>query len=206
MLLNDDCNNNKALDAKNSRKDFNDYYSLLIVKIAQEKSKSAFQELYLEFFPRIKSFLRSLKVEYEALDDLSQDVMVTIWRKAHQYDAEKSAPVTWIFTITRNRFIDTHIRKRKHNLTEQDASFFMSDADNPFQNLERINQYQIIKDAIKNLPPEQNDLIKMAYFYEKTHVEIAHETKLPLGTIKSRLRIALNNLRKHIGIKKFTDC
>ncbi|MFT6072373.1 MAG: RNA polymerase sigma-70 factor (ECF subfamily) [Alphaproteobacteria bacterium] len=188
------------------KKKYNIYYSSLITDIAENASRSAFKELYSEFYPRIKSYLRSLKVNPEVIDDLAQDVMATIWRKAEQYNAEKAAPITWIFTISRNRFIDTYIRKKKHTFTEQDASFFMNDADDPSENLNRINNHTLLIDALKKITPEQANLIKMVYFQEKTHNEVADATNLPLGTVKSRIRTALASLRKYIAVKEFKDC
>ena len=94
------------------------YFSSLIIKIGVEKEKQAFKELYQEFYPRIKSYLHSLKISHEHVNDLAQDVMMSVWRKAAQYNPKKSAPVTWIFTIARNRFIDTHIRKKRGSYEE----------------------------------------------------------------------------------------
>lgn len=182
------------------------YFSELIVRVGSHKERSAFKELYQEFYPRIKSYLRSLKVTPEAIEDLAQDVMMSVWRKAEQYNPDKAAPVTWIFTIARNRFIDTHIRKKKYNFTEQDASFFMNDIDDPSENLHRKTNYNIIADALKKLSPEHAELIKMVYFQELTHNSVSEVINLPLGTVKSRIRTALSHLRKHIHIKDFKDC
>jgi len=187
------------------KKQYNIYFSSLITKIADIECRDAFKELYHEFYPRIKSYLRSLKVDPEVIDDLAQEVMAVIWRKAVQYNPDKSAPITWIFTISRNLFIDKYIRKKKHNFTEQDASFFMNDIDDPFENFNRTTKSSVLLNALKKLPSHQAELIKMVYFQEKTQVEVSEILELPLGTVKSRTRAALANMRKIISVDSFKD-
>lgn len=187
------------------KKQYNQYYSQLITAVACSESKEAFKEIYKEFYPRVKSYLRLLNAPYEILDDLAQEIMGGVWKKAYQYNSDKAAPITWIFTIARNKFIDTHLRKKQHHFTEEDASFFMSDIENPHHHLERINMNNHLLKAVKQLSPEYLELIKMAYFQEKTHREIAETLSIPLGTVKSKLRKSLDMLRSFIAISNFEN-
>ena len=184
---------------KEERIIYNRKYSELIIQIAENHSKSAFAEVFKEFYPRVKSYLSSLSVDYERVDDVTQDVMTTIWRKANQYDATKAAPVTWIFTIARNRYIDVCIRKKNHKFSEEDAGFFMIDLEEPDVSLARVQNQEVVQDVIEKLPDTHIELVKMAYFRDYSHREISEKTGLPLGTVKSRLRVALQKMRKFLG-------
>ena len=184
---------------KQQRIIYNQKYSELIVRIAEDHSKEAFAAVFKEFYPRVKSYLSSLSVNYERVDDIAQDVMSTIWRKAYQYDAKKAAPVTWIFTIARNRYIDVCVRKKNHQFSAEDASFFMVDLEEPDIVLARSQNQEVVDNVIHQLPETHIDLVKMAYFKDYSHREISEKTGLPLGTVKSRLRVALQKMRKFLG-------
>ncbi|MEM6604009.1 MAG: sigma-70 family RNA polymerase sigma factor [Pseudomonadota bacterium] len=185
--------------AKDDRVKYNELYSGLITEIGQNHDKDAYKRVFKEFYPRVKSYLASLGIDHEKLDDIAQDVMTTIWRKAHQYDVSKAAPVTWIFTIARNRYIDACIRKKNHNFTEQDASYFMVEFEDPDVSYSRLNNQEIIQDMLKKLPETQLELVKMAYFKDYSHREISEIMGWPLGTVKSRLRVALQKMKKLLG-------
>lgn len=184
---------------KEKRIIYNRKYSEYIVSIAEDHSKAAFAEVFKEFYPRVKSYLSSLSVDYQRVDDIAQDVMTTIWRKAYQYDSTKAAPVTWIFTIARNRYIDVCVRKKNHKFSEEDAGFFMVDLEEPDVALARTQNQEVVQKVIEQLPETHIDLVKMAYFRDYSHREISEKTGLPLGTVKSRLRVALQKMRKFLG-------
>ena len=184
---------------KEKRIIYNRKYSEYIIRIAEDHSKAAFAEVFKEFYPRVKSYLSSLSVHYERVDDIAQDVMTTIWRKAHQYDSTKAAPVTWIFTIARNRYIDVCVRKKNHQFSTEDAGFFMVDLEEPDVAFARVQNQEVINNVVEHLPETHIELVKMAYFRDYSHREISEKTGLPLGTVKSRLRVALQKMRKFLG-------
>lgn len=161
--------------------------------IATDGDKTAFAEIFAYFGPRVKSFLLKSGASADLAEDCAQDVMATLWKKAHLFDPAKASVSTWIFTIARNRQIDL---LRKQGRPEPEELFWgpepepdQADALGLQQDTERLGQ------AMASLPPEQKKLIERAYFGELTHSQIAAETGLPLGTIKSRIRLALDRLR-----------
>ena len=130
----------------------------------------------------------------EALaEECVQDVMATLWQKAHMFDPTRASASTWIFTIARNRKIDA---LRKQRRPEPEDLPWGPESEPDQEDIVALQQEtEILAEAIKALPEKQRDLIERAYFGDLTHSEIAEETGLPLGTIKSRIRLALDRLR-----------
>ena len=160
--------------------------------------RSAYAELFRRYAPKIKSFHLGLRATPAQADDLLQDVMVTIWRRAETYDAAKASVSTWIYTVARNRFIDK-VRKEKRSeiLMETDTERPSEDmAADDAMNLDQ--QTAALRVALKVLPPEQCEAISMAFLREMSHGEIAAELDLPLGTVKSRIRLAMTRLRDQL--------
>jgi RNA polymerase sigma factor (sigma-70 family) len=161
--------------------------------IRDRQDQAAFAELFHHFAPRVKAFLMKSGSTAEFAEECAQDVMATLWRKAHMFDATKASVSTWIFTIARNRKIDLIRKNRRPEPedlpwgpeTEPDAADKMSLQDDSDR----------LRVALAKLPEKQRKLIERAYFGDLSHSEIAAETGLPLGTIKSRIRLALDRLR-----------
>ncbi|MAE50360.1 MAG: RNA polymerase subunit sigma [Micavibrio sp.] len=172
-------------------------YEDLLYDVGQNKDKDSFIALFNYFAPRIKSFLLKGGASETKADELAQETMLNVWNKAKGYDPTKAAASTWIFTIARNKRIDA-LRKKKYYSVDLDNLPELEDETDtsPIQNAIDNEETHAIAHAIHNLPAEQADLIKRSYFEEKTHQEIADETGLPLGTVKSRIRIALKRLRQ----------
>jgi len=126
-------------------------------------------------------------------EECAQEVMVTVWNKAHLFDPAKASVSTWIFTIARNRRIDM-IRKNRRPEPE-DLPWGPEEAPSQADTLALQEETEMLGRALADLPEKQRQLIERAYFGELTHSEIAAETGLPLGTIKSRIRLALDRLR-----------
>jgi RNA polymerase sigma-70 factor (ECF subfamily) len=122
-----------------------------------------------------------------------QDVMVTLWRKAHLYDPTRASVSTWIFTIARNRKID--IIRRTRRPEPEDLPWGPEPAPAQAEVLALAADSRRLADAVAQLPPKQRDLVERAFFGDLSHTEIAEQTGLPLGTIKSRIRLALDRLR-----------
>ena len=164
-----------------------------VAAVRDAKDKAAFAELFAYFAPRVKSFLMKSGASPDLAEECAQEVMVTLWNKAHLFDPAKASVSTWIFTIARNRRIDL-LRKQKRPEPEDlpwgpEAEPEQAEAMGLQQETEQLGQ------ALAALPAEQRKLIERAYFGELSHSEIAAETGLPLGTIKSRIRLALERLR-----------
>lgn len=159
----------------------------------QQGDKAAFAELFAYFGPRVKSFLMKSGTSHDVAEECAQDVMATLWRKSHLFDPGKASVSTWIFTIARNRRIDM-IRKERRPEPEEltwgpEAEPDQADALALQQETTQLGQ------ALAQLPEKQRKLIQAAYFGDLSHSEIAAQTGLPLGTIKSRIRLALERLR-----------
>jgi RNA polymerase sigma factor (sigma-70 family) len=164
-----------------------------LMAIRDQQDQAAFAALFRHFAPRVKAFLMRSGMTASFAEECTQEVMATVWRKAHMFDGTKASVSTWIFTIARNRKIDM-IRKTRRPEPEDlpwgpdaepDAAEMMMMA----QDTEELGR------ALASLPEKQRGLIERAYFGDLTHSEIAAETGLPLGTIKSRIRLALDRLR-----------
>lgn len=175
----------------------------LLIAVGQTQNRDAFVRLFEYFAPRIKSFLIKSGMSPEEADELAQETMLTVWNKASSYEAGRAAASTWIYTIARNKRID-RLRKRAHNEAQIHEAVQIPAAlsEQPDAELERTQTEDIISRALKDLPPEQATLIEKSFFEHKTHQEIAEETKLPLGTVKSRIRLALQRLQHNLKGQK----
>ena len=171
----------------------------MVVQIAENKDRSAFRALFDHFAPRLKSYLIKLGLTGDRAEDVAQDVMVTLWQKAAQFNPEKAKVSTWIFRIARNRHIDI-IRKQKYPEVNADNHMVNMVApektDEPLEGAQTAN---LIKLAMATLKNNQQDVIKLSFFEELSHSEIAERLDLPLGTVKSRIRTAFQTLRREIG-------
>lgn len=170
----------------------------LLLRVGSDRDRSAFKKLYEHFAPRLKSFLLRIGSDMSAAEEICQESMIMVWRRAETFNPESAGASTWIFTIARNKRIDK-LRKDNRPLPDlNDPSFFQIPVDKSDDILQRVEGEKKIKNALKNLPPEQAKLILSAYYEEKSHRKIADETNLPLGTVKSRIRLAINRLRTQL--------
>ena len=168
----------------------------LINLIATRKDKTAFSSLFKLVGPRIKGYLMKLVSNDIVAEDLLQEVMLTVWRKSETFDRNKAAVSTWLFTIARNKRIDMLRKEIRPQLDPNDPMLTPNQEDSA-DNIYGSKQESIkITDAIKMLPEEQSKLIKMTYYEDKSHSIIAKELKMPLGTVKSRIRLASTRLKK----------
>ena len=168
-----------------------------MVRVRDARDTDAFAALFAHFAPRVKSFLMKSGASPDLAEECVQDVMVTLWNKAHMFDPSRASVSTWIFTIARNRRIDL---LRKQRRVEPEDLPWGPEADPAPDDVVALQQDSArLSEAIRALPDKQRVLIEKAYYGELTHSEIAAETGLPLGTIKSRIRLALDRLRHAIG-------
>ena len=162
--------------------------------VALHGDEAAFAELFAFFAPRVKAFLMRSGATAAVAEDCAQDVMATVWRKAGQFDPTRATVATWIYTVARNRRIDILRRDRRPEPEElpwgPEPEPDQADALALQQDTARLSE------ALQRLPQEQRELIERAYFGDLSHGEIARITGLPLGTIKSRIRLAIDKLRQ----------
>lgn len=162
-------------------------------RIRIEQDQVAFAELFQHFAPRVKSFLMKSGASNAMAEEVTQEAMATVWQKAGMFDPSRASVATWIFTIARNRKIDA---LRKQNRPEPEDLSWGPEAEPDQEDALALQQETTkLKQALSELPEKQRSLVERAYFGDLSHSEIAAETGLPLGTIKSRLRLALERLR-----------
>ena len=170
----------------------------LISRIANHKDKSAFSELFMLVGPRIKGYLMKLGSSDIVAEDLLQEVMLIVWRKSESFDRAKAAVSTWLFTIARNKRIDMLRKEIRPQLDPLDPMLTPNQEESA-DDVYGSNQVSLkITNAIDQLPDDQAVLIKMTYYEDKSHSIIAKELKMPLGTVKSRIRLASARLKKFL--------
>jgi RNA polymerase sigma-70 factor (ECF subfamily) len=170
----------------------------LLVRVGRDRDKSAFAELFDYFAPRVKSFLLRFGTDMSLAEEIAQEAMIMVWRRAETYDPRQSAASTWIFTIARNKRIDRLRRENRPLPDMTDPAVMPESIETGEIQVARMQQEKKIRHALKNLPEEQAKMIFSAYYEEKSHREIAEESGVALGTVKSRIRLALNRLRAQI--------
>jgi RNA polymerase sigma factor (sigma-70 family) len=177
----------------------------LMVRVRDHQDEEAFAVLFRYFAPRVKAFLIKSGAPYTVAEDCAQDVMATLWQKAMLFDPERASLTTWIFTIARNRRIDV-LRKARRPTPEE--LFWMADTSVSEQGEAAVvvqQESDRLALALTALPNAQRVLIEQAYYRDLSHAEIASQTGLPLGTIKSRIRLALEKLRHHTASLRAPD-
>lgn len=172
-----------------------DAFADLIERIALHGDRAAFAELFDHYAPRVKGYLGRLGLEPARAEDLTQDVMVAVWRKAASFDRGKANASTWIYRIARNRRIDLFRRERTATLDPDEPMLSPEAEVLPDAALLAGQQGSLIALALAELPPEQREMIKAAFYEDLSHSEIAERTGLALGTVKSRMRLAFEKLR-----------
>jgi RNA polymerase sigma factor (sigma-70 family) len=170
----------------------------LLVRVGRDRDKSAFAELFDYFAPRVKSFLLRFGTDMSLAEEIAQEAMIMVWRRAETYDPQQSAASTWIFTIARNKRIDRLRRENRPLPDMTDPAVMPESIETGEIQVARMQQEKKIRHALKNLPEEQAKMIFSAYYEEKSHREIAEESGVALGTVKSRIRLALNRMRAQI--------
>jgi RNA polymerase sigma-70 factor, ECF subfamily len=170
---------------------------VLLGQVAAHQDRAAFAALFVHFAPRIKAYLLRLGAPAAVAEELAQEALLSVWRKAHLFDPAKASAATWLFTIARNLRIDAIRRERRPELDPED---FMpepdADADAGLMLAENEGRLRI---ALKELPADQIQVVELSFFADKPHSQIAVELGIPLGTVKSRLRLAMARLKRAMG-------
>ncbi|MDB9919330.1 sigma-70 family RNA polymerase sigma factor [Amylibacter sp.] len=181
---------------ENNNNKSKDYWARCIVAVAGKSDKEAFSNLFTHFAPRIKSFLMKGGADAIIAEECVQETMVAVWNKAYLFDPTRAAASTWIFTIARNKRIDT---ARRNNRPEPDVLPWGNETEPDASEIISIQEETtLLAQAVKELPEKQRIIVERAFYNDLSHQEIANETGLPLGTIKSRIRLALQRLRHNM--------
>jgi RNA polymerase sigma-70 factor (ECF subfamily) len=172
----------------------------LVRAVATDGDRQAFAVLFKHFAPRVVSYLVRGGTPVATAEELAQEAMVALWRKAASFDPARAGVSTWVFTIARNLRIDRHRRGGEAadagDQVEADLDAHPDAAASPDEELDARQQERRIHAALRQLSPEQARVLHLSYFAEAPHAEIARELCLPLGTVKSRIRLAMINLRR----------
>ncbi|WP_425592074.1 sigma-70 family RNA polymerase sigma factor [Epibacterium ulvae] len=170
--------------------------TIWMLAVRDQRDKQAFAHLFDHFAPRLKGFVMRGGTSAGQAEEIVQDVMLTVWRKAALFDPERAQVSAWVYQITRNRQIDV-ARKENRPIPEElrDASECEEDASQIVAVEQEAAQ---LREALNNLTTDQRAVIEQAYLGELSHSEISKSTGLPLGTIKSRIRLGLNRLRQEL--------
>lgn len=172
-----------------------DGHKRLMKKVTISQDREAFRSLFLYFGPRLKAMLMKSGADHATADDLVQDVMMTVWRKCGLYKSARGAVSTWIFTIARNARIDRLRRASSRPYDDIDEFELASDYPDAEQETLAGQQASLVSQAISALPDEQRQIMEMAFVIDLPQSEIAKKLSLPLGTVKSRMRLAYGKLR-----------
>jgi RNA polymerase sigma-70 factor (ECF subfamily) len=174
-------------------------YAALIQAVAGRHDRDAFATLFRHFAPRVKAWMLRAGTADAAAEELAQEAMLVVWRKAALFDPSRAGAATWIFTIARNLRIDA-LRRKTHPSTlltdPADQPDNPAPADHLLVTAERDDR---LRAALAHLPSEQADVVRLAFFQDKPHAEIERDLGIPLGTVKSRLRLAMVRLRSMLG-------
>ena len=171
-----------------------DAHSKNIVAIAERQDRAAFAALFSHFAPRVKAYLMRTATPASLAEEVAQETMINVWRKAEQFDPARASASTWVFTIARNLRIDAARRTRDPATIASEIE--PEPIEEPFATVARRQSQALIREALKQLPAEQRAVLTLSFFEDRPHSEIAATLNIPLGTVKSRVRIAVSKLRE----------
>lgn len=166
----------------------------LVELISRDRDREAFARLFSRFAPKLKAYLMKAGADAAAAEDFAQDAMLTVWRKADLFDARKARASTWIFTIARNRRLDA-LRRESRPLATPQIDPVPLDPERPDDLYRERQEAERMRQALDSLSPDQIEVIRLAFFQDQAHSEVAQSLQLPLGTVKSRIRAAMVRLR-----------
>lgn len=177
-----------------------DEWSECLTLIATRQDRAAFTRLFRHFAPLIKAFaLSGSRLSITVADELVQETMLKVWQKAGAFNPEKAAASTWVYTIARNCRTDMFRRLQKFDTPVAAEDVFPDQEDEePFALLQDKRSRDKIRELMKGLPGEQMQILAKVYMEGKSHAEAAAELDLPLGTVKSRVRLAIQKLQIQI--------
>ncbi|MGI2034826.1 sigma-70 family RNA polymerase sigma factor [Rhizobium panacihumi] len=176
--------------------DQKDRFAALAKAVAERRDQFAFRQLFDHFAPRLNFWLHRRGLPNEEAEEIVQEVMTVLWHRAELYDPNRSSLSTWLFRIARNRHIDLERRTRTRMIDGQEPLLQIDDVPGMETMLESEEREARVREALTRIPGEQMELVRASFFLGYSHSEIAACTGLPLGTVKSRIRLAFEHLRK----------
>lgn len=173
----------------------------LLASVGRARDIDAFEVIFRHYSPKLRAYMAAQTKDAQAAEELMQEAMMSVWKKAAQFDPARGSVSAWIFTIARNLRIDAHRRRRP--IFDADDPAFVADETTPADvEIERRQAAENLREAMTTLPEEQLDILKRAFFDEASHSTIARELALPLGTVKSRIRLAFEKLRTALDARR----
>ena len=172
-----------------------DEMSVLLAAVGTDRDIEAFETLFRYFGPRVKAYMARVARDGQVAEELMQETMIAVWNKAAQFDPSRGTVSTWIFTIARNLRIDAYRKDRRPDFDPNDPAFVPEDvppADTVFEELQEASR---LRRAMEGLPEDQLELLRLSFFNDRSHSAIAEQLNIPLGTVKSRIRLAFAKLR-----------
>lgn len=171
---------------------------LLMSRIVRDRDREAFQALFLGLAPKVKTYLIRRGASLALADELAQETFLIVWRRAEQFRADRGSVAAWIFTIARNLSIDS-VRRERSAMSYELAVIEPESPPTPDAEHAMSERDARLREAVRALPQEQIEVIQLSFFADKPHAQIARDLALPLGTVKSRLRLAVIKLRAALG-------
>lgn len=170
-----------------------------LAAVAAAGDRAAFARLFAHFAPRVKAYMLKLGMPAQKAEDLAQDTMLTVWRKASLYDPARAEPASWVFTIARNLRIDALRRERHPEVSDDELLEHEDGRPRADDLLDGDRRARRLRSALATLTPEQAEVVRLSFFADLAHPAIAERLDVPLGTVKSRLRLAMAKIRKVLG-------
>lgn len=163
--------------------------------LATQRDKAAFVRLFEYFAPRLIAFFAKAGLPRDAAEEVAQETMITVWNKAALYDPAQAGVATWVYTVARNCRIDRIRRDGRRSRVEQEPELEQDMEASGEDILLADERDRRVRAVVSSLPPEQAAVVQLSYFADKPHSDIARELGIPIGTVKSRLRLALAKIR-----------
>ncbi|GAB4135867.1 MAG: sigma-70 family RNA polymerase sigma factor [Rhodothalassiaceae bacterium] len=181
------------------REQLDRHLASLVEAIATTRSRSAFAELFRHFAPRLKAYVVRAGADPLLAEEVVQEAMIALWRKADSFDPAKASVSAWLFAIVRNKRIDRLRREARPDLRPEDFLHLETESKGAGESFDAARTAVRLRRLIADLPPEQAEVLHLAYYEDRSHRDIAERLSLPLGTVKSRIRLALARVRDAIG-------
>jgi RNA polymerase sigma-70 factor, ECF subfamily len=170
-----------------------------IAAIAARQDRAAFAALFGFYAPRIKTMLMRMGASADTGEDIAQEALLTVWRKAAYFDPARASAAAWIYTIARNIRIDRLRRDKRVKLHAIYEMVEIEEPERPDGALSAAERAERVRAALSQIPEDQVRVLQLSFFEDRAHGDIAEQLNLPLGTVKSRLRLAMSRLRNLLG-------
>ena len=176
-----------------------DDLSRLLLRVGRDQDDSAFETLFRHYGPRIRAFMRKRCGDATQAEELMQETFANVWRRAGSFDPARGTVTAWIYTVARNTSVDVFRRRNRPEFDPQDPALLPEAAEQADTVMEMRQSAERLRLAMRDLPGEQSEVLKLSFFEELSHSVIAERLGIPLGTVKSRIRMAFSRLRDSLG-------